>query len=100
MEAGRELRRRHARPRPSTPTTTVAPTTAINIPGEVLLPLSSRITASVPAPTRAAVQFTPPLKISLPMDHRLCAAGRALSIEKPNSLGSWLTKTVKAMPFM
>ena len=46
-----------------------------------------------------ATQFVPPLKISFPMAHK-SRSGPWLSIEKPNSLGSWLTKTVKAMPFI
>jgi len=39
------------------------------------------------APTKAAVQFTPPLKISLPMAHR-SRRGPSPSIEKPRSLGN------------
>ena len=46
--------------RPSTPTAIVAPTTAIRMPGIRLKGLSSRITASVPAPTANAVQLAWP----------------------------------------
>ena len=43
--------------------------------------------------------------VSLPAEDRLgdldeVAPGPSLSIEKPNSLGSWLISTVSAMPFM
>ena len=64
-----------------------------------MLPLSSRITASVPAPMASAVQFVLPSRIASPIAHRL-RSGPSLSIEKPNSLGSWLISTVSAMPFM
>ena len=85
--------------RPSTPTATVAPTTAIRRPGIRFQGLSSRIAASVPAPTANAVQLAWPPRI----DWAICTRSRSgptLSIEKPNSLGSWLISTVSAMPFM
>ena len=44
--------------RPNAPTATVAPTTAIRMPGIRSKRLSSRIAASVPAPTANAVQFS------------------------------------------
>ena len=78
---------------------TVAPTTAIRMPGTRLLPLSSRITASVPAPTTKAAQFVLPSMIAPAMAHR-SRNGPVPSIENPKSLGSWLISTVNAMPFM
>ena len=69
------------------------------MPGTRLLPLSSRITASVPAPTMNAVQLVFPSSTAVAMAHR-SLSGPSLSIEKPNSLGSWLISTVSAMPFM
>ncbi|MCY1245492.1 hypothetical protein D9M72_586470 [compost metagenome] len=86
-------------PRSSTPTTTVAPTTAIRMPGKRLLPLSSRMTARVPAPTMNVVQWVLPSITAVAMALRF-PNGPSLSIEKPNSLGSWLINTVSAMPFM
>ena len=71
----------------------------MRIPGRRLLPLSRKITASVPPPTASAAQFVAPPRIRSPIRHRL-SRGPSLSIEKPNSLGSWLIRTVSAMPFM
>ena len=81
------------------PTTSVAPTTAINTPGRRLLRLSSRITASVPAPSVNADQFVLPASTPL-MSCRISCSGPSASTEKPNSAGNWLTSTVSAMPFM
>jgi hypothetical protein len=77
----------------------VAATTASNSPGMRLKGLSNRIAASVPAPTANAVQLALPSR--MPRD--ICTRSRngpAFSIEKPKSFGSWLTSTVRAMPFM
>ena len=71
----------------------------MRMPGTRLLLLSSRITASVPPPTANAAQFVAPPRIPSPIRHRL-RRGPSLSIEKPNSFGSWLISTVSAMPFM
>jgi hypothetical protein len=81
------------------PTTIVAPTTAIRMPGMRLLPLSSRITARVPAPTVNVIQLAMPFRIEAAMAHK-SATGPTPSILNPNSLGSWLINTVSAMPFM
>ena len=81
------------------PTATVAATTAIRMPGMRLKRLSGRITASVPAPTTNAVQLAPPPTTEVAIRQR-SRSGPALSIETPNSLGSWLISTVSAMPFM
>jgi hypothetical protein len=81
------------------PTTRVAAITAIRMPGRRLLPLSSRITARVPAPTPNAAQLALPSSSEVAIDHR-SLTGPAFSIEKPNSLGSWLINTASAMPFM
>ena len=69
------------------------------MPGTRLLLLSSRITASVPAPTANAVQFVFPPRIASAIAQRFLS-GPSLSIEKPKSLGSWLISTVSAIPFM
>ena len=61
--------------------------------------LSSRITASVPAPMANAVQLAAPPRTDWPICHR-SRSGPALSIETPNSFGNWLTITMNAMPFM
>jgi hypothetical protein len=73
--------------------------TAIRMPGKRLLLLRSRIAAKVVAPTTNAIQLTLPSSTAPPIAHRL-RNGPSASIEKPNSLGSWLINTVKAMPFM
>ena len=87
------------RPRSSMPTATVAATTAIRMPGMRLKRLSGRITASVPAPTTNAVQLASPPqhRAGDPPESR---SGPPVSIETPNSFGSWLISTVSAMPFM
>ena len=93
---------RHARPRPrsSTPTASVAPTTAISTPGTRWRPLSTRITASVPAPMASDASSSAPSS-DAPADRpQARRPGPSPSIEKPNSLGSWLISTVSAMPFM
>ncbi len=61
--------------------------------------LSRNITASVPAPMANAVQLVAPFSTASPICHR-SSSGPSLSIEIPNSLGSWLISTVNAMPFM
>ena len=81
------------------PTTRVAPITAIRTPGRRLLPFSSRMVASVAAPSRNATQFVLPFHTASAMAHRL-RNGPSASTEKPSSLGSWLISTVSAMPFM
>ena len=65
----------------------VAATTAIRMPGNRLLFLSSRITISVPSPIANATRLVFPSAIALPIAHRL-RNGPSLSIEKPNSFGS------------
>ena len=55
--------------------------------------------ANAPAPTASAAQFVLPSKIAVTVSHRLLN-GPSASIEMPKSLGSWLTNTVNAMPFM
>ena len=57
------------------------------------------MTARVPAPTMNAVQLVLPSITAVAMAHK-SLSGPSLSIEKPNSLGSWLINTVSAMPFM
>ena len=64
-----------------------------------LLPLSSRITAKLAAPTVKVAQLLMPASTDEPMDHRFIS-GPSPSIEKTNTLGSWLISTVSAMPFM
>ena len=86
-------------PRSSRPTATVAATTAISRPGMRCQGLSSRITASVPAPMANAVQLTAPSSTDRPICQR-SRSGPTLSIETPRSFGSWLTITTNAMPFM
>jgi hypothetical protein len=77
----------------------VAPTTAISTPGMRSRFLSSRITARAPAPMAKAVQLVRPPAMAFAISHRL-RSGPSLSIEKPNSFGSWLIRTVSAIPFM
>lgn len=85
--------------RSSTVTARVAPATAISTPGRRGLRRSTSITASAPTPSASAAVFVRPA--STP-----CTKARAPpttpspSTEKPNSGGSWLTSTVRAMPFM
>ena len=74
MEGGQALGQRAqdgdaggAGPDRSTLTTTVAPTTAISTPGRRLLPFSSRMTTSAPAPMAKAVQLTLPSATALPI---------------------------------
>jgi hypothetical protein len=69
------------------------------VPGIRSKRLSSRIAASVPVPTANAVQLAWPPSTELVISAR-SRSGPAPSIEKPNSLGSWLISTVSAMPFM
>ena len=83
----------------SVPTIAVAPTTAISIPGMRFLSLRRKITANVPAPTANAVQFALPPRTASAMAQSFLN-GPSPSIEKPNSLGSWLITTVSAIPFM
>ena len=78
---------------------TVAPTTAIRMTGSRLYPCSSRITASAPNPIPKAAQLVFPSRMAPPIAHKL-RKGPSLSIEKPNSFGNWLIKTVNAIPFM
>ena len=47
-----------------------------------------------------AVQFALPASTACGDRPHVRAAARSASIEKPNSLGSWLISTVSAMPFM
>ncbi|MCY1431636.1 hypothetical protein D9M71_476100 [compost metagenome] len=85
--------------RSRTPTATVAPTTAIRMPGSRGHLLSSRITARVSPPTVKAAQLTFP-SISAEAMAPMFLNGPSDSMEKPNSLGNWLINTVSAMPFM
>ena len=57
------------------------------------------MTINVPSPTPNATQFVFPSRIASAIAHRL-RKGPLLSIEKPKSFGSWLIKTVNAIPFM
>ena len=86
-------------PKSSRPVATVAPITAINTPGKRLLPLSSRIMASVVAPMASAATLMLPDAIAVPIAHRL-RKGPSASMENPRNLGSWLISTINAMPFM
>ena len=81
------------------PTMTVVATTAISTPGNRLLRLSNRITASVPVPSISDVQFVLPATTPW-MNPQISFNRPSASTEKPNSAGSWLTNTVSAMPFM
>ena len=85
--------------RSRTPTATVAPTTAIRMPGSRGHRLCSRITASVSPPTMKVVQLICP-SISAEAMAPMFLNGPSDSMEKPNSLGNWLINTVSAMPFM
>ena len=67
--------------------------------GQALAALEQQIVASVAAPTRNVVQLALPSSTASPIAHRL-RSGPSVSIEKPNSLGSWLINTVSAIPFM
>ena len=57
------------------------------------------MTISVPSPIPNATQFVFSSRIASAIAHRL-RKGPSLSIEKPKSFGSWLIKTVNAIPFM
>jgi hypothetical protein len=85
--------------KPNSPTIALAPKTAINIPGMRGIVLSARMAANVPAPTANAIQLAFPFKIACAIAHRF-RNGPSPSIEKPKILGSWLTRTVSAIPFM
>ena len=85
--------------KPNKPTIAVAPSTAINIPGTRGLFFSARMAANVPAPTANAIQLAFPFKIACTIAHS-SRNGPSPSIEKPKSLGSWLIRTVSAIPFM
>jgi hypothetical protein len=61
--------------------------------------LRSRIAARVPAPIANEVQFVLPATMAEPIANRFLR-GPSLSIENPKILGSWLIRTVSAMPFM
>ena len=80
-------------------TMTVVATTAISAPGNRLLRLSSRITASVALPSISAVQFVLPASTACMKPQALFKRPSA-STENPKSAGNWLTSTVSAMPFM
>ncbi|MNO87869.1 hypothetical protein D3C76_793020 [compost metagenome] len=69
------------------------------MPGIRGLRLSSRITASVAAPTEKVVQLVLP-SISAVRVAQTLRSGPSASIEKPKSLGNWLINTVRAIPFM
>jgi hypothetical protein len=71
----------------------------MSMPGQRVLFLNSRITANVAAPIAKAVQFALPPSTEPPIAHS-CLSGPSLGIEKPNSFGSWLIKTVSAIPFI
>ena len=61
--------------------------------------LRSRIATRVPAPMANEVQFVLPATTASPIANRFLR-GPSLSIENPKSLGSWLMRTVSAMPFI
>jgi hypothetical protein len=54
---------------------------------------------SVPAPIANVTQLTSPPSTASAI-RTTSRSGPLLSIEKPNSLESWLMRTVRAMPFM
>ncbi len=78
---------------------TVAPTTAIRMPGTRRWRLSRRITARVPAPTASAAALVLPASTAW-ANSQIRVSGPSPPEEKPNSLGNWLIITVIAMPFM
>ena len=69
------------------------------MPGRRLLPLSNKIAAKVATPTMKVVQLALPSNTAWPIAYRF-RSGPPDSIEKPNSLGSWLINTVSAIPFI
>ncbi|MGY3529165.1 hypothetical protein ACVISU_001933 [Bradyrhizobium sp. USDA 4452] len=79
--------------------TTVAATTAIRMLGNRFLRASSRIAANVARPIASVTQFVSPSRIAPTIAQRL-RSGPSPSMENPNSFGSWLIRTVKAIPFM
>ncbi|MNC55258.1 hypothetical protein D3C75_1047790 [compost metagenome] len=81
------------------PTTRVAATTAMRMPGTRSKRASSRMSASVPMPMAKAIQLACPASRAW-LRARMSRSGPLLSMEMPNSLGVWLISTVKAMPFM
>ena len=80
-------------------TALVAAMMAISMPGTRGQRFSSRISASEPAPTPKAAPLKRPLH-SACTKATACAGGPSPEMEMPHNLGSWLTMTANAMPFM
>ena len=81
---------------PSTATRAVAPTTAISTPGSLgEISRRPKITARQPAPNASAVGSVSSRPL---MNSRTAPMKSSASTEKPNSLGSWETITVRAIP--
>ncbi|MCY1180451.1 hypothetical protein D9M73_208950 [compost metagenome] len=80
-------------------TASVAMTTAIRMPGTRSKRFRARISARLPAPTAKLYQLVCPARMALP-SVTISRSGPASSIGMANSLGNWLTSTVRAMPFM
>jgi hypothetical protein len=86
--------------RPNTPTATVAPTTATSTPGTLgRHRLHPRITARQATPMTSAARLVSP-SATPRSKARVSGITPSASTEKPKSLGSWLSSTVSAIPFM
>ena len=84
--------------RSSTADTTVAPTTAIRMPGTVgRQRLTPKMTARDTTPMASATGIVSP-SISPSTNAAVSATRPSASTLKPNSLGSWPTITIRAMP--
>ncbi|MNE33597.1 hypothetical protein D3C80_1272790 [compost metagenome] len=84
---------------PSRLTASVASTTAMRMPGRRLNGLSSRISAKLAPPTMKLGQCPWPASKAW-IRFQISRSGPWLSTDRPNSFGSWLINTVRAMPFM
>ncbi len=86
--------------RSNTATTTVAPTTHTSTPGTRFAHrLQARITAIPARPMARAVRLVSP-SATPSTKARVPSMTPSASTENPNSLGSWLTITTSAIPFM
>ena len=72
---------------------------AMSMPGTRGQRFSSRISASEAAPMPKAAALSRPSH-SARAKASACAGGPSPAMEMPHSLGSWLTMTASAMPFM
>jgi len=86
-------------PRSSTVTIRVASITAASTTGTRRQRLRTMITSSVPTPSARLTQLARPPSTPSPISRSLCSRPVA-PMENPKSLGSWLTSTVSAMPFI